>query len=81
MSCFKPLLAEQLPGGEIVFYSTSAGSEWTGAGKSILLPCGQCIGCRLDRSRAWAMRCIHEASLHDENCFITLTYNAENLPP
>ncbi len=27
------------------------------------------------------MRCTHEASLHEENCFITLTYNAENLPP
>lgn len=27
------------------------------------------------------MRCVHEASLHEENCFITLTYDAENLPP
>lgn len=44
------------------------------------VPCGQCVGCRLDRSRAWAIRCVHEASLHDNNCFITLTYNNENLP-
>lgn len=44
------------------------------------IPCGQCIGCRLERSRQWAIRCVHEASLHDDNAFITLTYNNENLP-
>jgi len=44
------------------------------------LACGQCIGCRLERSRQWAIRCVHEASLHEDNCFITLTYNDENLP-
>lgn len=44
------------------------------------LPCGRCIGCRLERSRQWAIRCMHEASLHDENSFITLTYSPEQLP-
>lgn len=44
------------------------------------VPCGHCIGCRLDRSREWAMRCVHEASLYDNNCFITLTYDDEHLP-
>ena len=42
--------------------------------------CGQCIGCRLDASRQWAVRCVHEAQLRDENSFITLTYSPENLP-
>lgn len=36
--------------------------------------CGQCLGCRLDRSRVWAMRMVHESSLHSVNSFITLTY-------
>ena len=45
------------------------------------VPCGQCIGCRLERSRQWAVRCMHEASLHDDNSFITLTYDDESLPP
>ena len=39
--------------------------------------CGQCIGCRIDRSRMWAVRITHECSLHENlggNCFITLTY-------
>lgn len=44
------------------------------------IPCGQCVGCRLERSRQWAIRCIHEASLYDDNCFITLTYDPEHLP-
>ena len=46
----------------------------------IELPCGQCIGCRLERSRQWAMRCDDEASLYNDNCFITLTYDRDNLP-
>jgi len=47
---------------------------------SVTLPCGQCIGCRLDRSRQWAIRCVHEASLYENNCFVTLTYRDECLP-
>jgi hypothetical protein len=44
------------------------------------LPCGRCIGCRLDYSRDWAVRCVHEASMHQENMFLTLTYNDDHLP-
>jgi len=46
----------------------------------LTVPCGQCIGCRLERSRQWAVRMVHEASCHEDNCFITLTYNDEHLP-
>lgn len=48
--------------------------------RRVQIPCGRCIGCRLERSRQWAVRCVHEASLYADNCFITLTYNDENLP-
>lgn len=48
--------------------------------KALDLPCGQCIGCRLERSRQWAIRCVHEASLYEKNSFITLTYSPEHLP-
>ena len=48
--------------------------------QTVSLPCGQCIGCRLERSRQWAMRCMHEAQLHQNNCFITLTYDDTHLP-
>lgn len=43
-------------------------------------PCGSCIGCRLEYSRQWAIRCVHEAAMHEQNSFLTLTYNNENLP-
>ncbi len=46
----------------------------------LAVPCGQCIGCRLERSRQWAVRCSHEASLHLQNSFITLTYSDEFIP-
>ena len=48
--------------------------------QNVSLPCGQCIGCRLERSRQWAIRCMHEAQLHEHNCFITLTYDDTHLP-
>lgn len=43
------------------------------------LPCGQCVGCRLERSRQWAIRMVHEAQLHADNCFITLTFDDHGL--
>lgn len=46
----------------------------------ILLPCNGCIGCRLDRSEQWAVRCAHEAQMHQANSFVTLTYSNEHLP-
>ena len=48
--------------------------------RKIGVACGRCIGCRIDRSRAWAVRCVHEASLYDRNCFITLTFRDEFIP-
>jgi len=43
------------------------------------LPCGKCIACRLEYARQWAVRCIHEAQMHEKNSFITLTYSDEHL--
>lgn len=46
----------------------------------LTLPCGKCIFCKLEHSRNMAVRCAHEASLYENNCFLTLTYNDEHLP-
>lgn len=85
MPCFHPLTAWRAPpwmihkrSGEhkaIVF-----NDPCDSAFERLQLPCGQCIGCRLERSRQWALRCVHESSLYDNNCFLTLTYNDEHLP-
>lgn len=74
MACFRPIDAWQTDDGEIVF------AERGSIAKSIRLPCGQCCGCRLERSRQWAVRCVHESQLHEDNSYITLTYNKEHLP-
>lgn len=75
MACFHPLSAYRLAGGGVTFKH-----EREDTLERIELPCGQCIGCRLERSRQWALRCAHEASLYDKNCFVTLTYDEEHLP-
>lgn len=76
MTCYNPISAWQTESGFVVFNEMKR----HGASKAIKLPCGQCTGCRLERSRQWAMRCVHEAQMHKENCFITLTYNDDHLP-
>ena len=43
------------------------------------LPCGKCIECRLEYARTWAVRCVHEAKMYQDNCFVTLTYSDEHL--
>lgn len=49
-------------------------------GKSIRVPCGSCIGCRLEYSRQWAMRCHHESKMHEQNSFLRLSFNESHLP-
>jgi hypothetical protein len=46
----------------------------------VTVPCGRCIGCRIQHAASWALRCTHEAQMHKDNCFITLTYNDEHYP-
>ncbi|QCS36100.1 replication initiator protein [Capybara microvirus Cap1_SP_124] len=48
--------------------------------EQIQIPCGKCLGCRLDHANAWATRIMLEAKNHEKNCFITLTYDPKNLP-
>lgn len=46
----------------------------------VKLPCGGCIGCRVDRVSQWATRLVHESQLHEQKSFLTLTYDDEYLP-
>ncbi len=80
MTCYSPIAGYQrrTPGKTGGFGITFKKSESNG--QKIDIACGQCIGCRLDKSREWAIRCVHEAQMNEDNCFITLTYNEKNLP-
>lgn len=77
MPCYFPIRAFRCTNGDVVFnelrrYDISSRLD---------LPCGQCIGCRLERSRQWAVRIVHESRMHSSSCFVTLSYSPENLPP
>ena len=72
MPCYSPLKGwkDEETGG-IKFRRTRSIDE------EMDVACGQCLGCRLDRSRMWAMRIVHESDLYADNggnCFVTLTY-------
>lgn len=81
MACFHPLKGYRAlrpnPSGK---YSIAFNLQDGYRDLPIEIACGQCIGCRLERSRQWATRSVHEMSLYEDNTFITLTYNDENLP-
>lgn len=86
MSCFHPLTAYRAPPGKQIVGTNSSGISFdvrcaSMPGIEVLkLPCGQCIGCRLEKSRQWAMRIVLEQQMCAESCFVTLTYNDDNLP-
>lgn len=75
MACYHPIPAFQdVPGGDVKL--------WPPIGEAnINLPCGSCLGCKTSRASDWAKRAMDEASLWEHNCFITLTYAPERLPP
>jgi len=66
MACYAPLKGYRDPvSNGLVFYKTST---------PLQVACGQCLGCRVDRTLMWAMRIVHEAHLYKYNSFVTLTY-------
>lgn len=73
MSCYRPWAAYKHPNGLV---NQKQGPD----AESIRLPCGGCIGCRLERSKIWSLRCRHEASCWTHNVFLTLTYDDKSIP-
>lgn len=81
MTCFRPIegfrsITPNKSGKRSIVFNPKDGIP----DQVVVIPCGKCLGCRLEYSRQWAIRCVHEAKMHDNNCFITLTYDNENLP-
>nr|QJB19866.1 MAG: replication initiator protein [Microvirus sp.] len=75
MVCYHPIEGYRAPGGQVVFAKRHGWSDL-----KVSIPCSQCIGCRLEKSRQWAMRIMHESSLYEDNVFLTLTYRDADLP-
>lgn len=81
MSCYHPvkvwksLILNERGNREIVFKIEKGIPE-----SEFFIPCGQCSGCRIDRSCDWATRLMHEKKYHNKASFLTLTYNKESLP-
>ncbi|AXH75482.1 MAG: replication initiator protein [Microviridae sp.] len=69
MACFRPITAYKLEHGGVTFNRNERGVLC-----DVQLPCGKCTGCLKARAQGWAVRCMHEASMHDLNCMVTLTY-------
>jgi len=84
MACYHPLRAyhsglSHASGKSKLIFRKKANSEQFRT-SDLELPCGQCIGCRIERTKQWATRIMHENQMSDTSCFITLTYNDEHLP-
>lgn len=73
-------LAEFIPYRDLTGKTLEIAKSDLASNTAVVVPCGQCMGCRLDKANDWAIRCVHEAKLHLQNCFITLTYKPECLP-
>ena len=95
MSCYKPLIRLYNPNdreqsGRV--YSLARFSQINGKQlryedlmynpKVMLIPCGQCIGCRIRQREDWATRIELEARDYpkEEVWFITLTYDDDHVP-
>ncbi len=75
MSCLSPISAWKVPSG--LSFTPPPG---VGRAPDYLLPCGRCLECKERKRLDWSRRIILESMLHDESCFVTLTYDDAHLP-
>jgi hypothetical protein len=75
MRCIRPLKATQNNDGDIV-YDIKKGVQGL---EPFQFDCRKCLPCRLRTAREKALRATHQAQMHDNNIFLTLTYDDEHL--
>lgn len=91
MSCYNPIMAwpdDHLKTKNGKPYLHFAGNfdgkddsfEMIKQGTMITIPCGKCIGCKLDYARNWADRMMLEFEACRKAVFVTLTYDESNIP-
>lgn len=75
MPCYKPLKAwRDASSRGITFNPSKAYID-----QPVQIPCGQCLSCRREKARQWAIRCDKEMKQHQDNCFITLTFDDQRV--
>lgn len=66
--------------GRLVFFKKTEKEYHQEPYTGLQIPCGTCILCREEQNRQTAIRLTHEATCHEKNSFVTLTYSNANLP-
>lgn len=86
MACYHPLKAIVVPnqttvnGKKVYHFIKPLEEHKYPADQIVQLPCGQCVGCRIQYSREWANRCMMELQYHESSYFVTLTYDDAHVP-
>lgn len=80
MPCAAPIRARKTAGGRLAFFTTKDWQYHVEPYTGLQVPCGTCILCREEQARQCAVRIAHEATTHERNCFLTLTYDDNHLP-
>lgn len=82
MPCYYPLNAyrSHKTGAVEIYAAEQIHLHKNRPGQHFQVPCGKCSGCRRTQALNFATRCMHEASQHEYNSYITLTYDNEHLP-
>lgn len=75
MPCYYPVAGYHKPGGG---FTTSPNIGYRDLPMTVA--CGRCIGCRLDYSFQWGIRCMHEKRMHVASSYVTLTYDETTCP-
>lgn len=76
MRCISPLKASLDRDGNITHSSKKAIQGL----QAFEFECRKCLPCRLNIAREKAIRCMHEAKMHENNIFLTLTYTDKYVP-
>jgi hypothetical protein len=83
MACYKPIQAFESGlnknGNKRIVFEPKTIKD-----KPLALPCGRCIGCRIEKTRQWALRGMCELITTRkkklDSCFLTLTYKDSHYP-
>ncbi len=77
MTCYHPIPCyyNSLSREPISFTRPKGSSNDSIGWNKISVPCGKCIGCKLDHSRDWVCRLLMEYDINSTGIFLTLTYD------